>query len=197
MSAVAALKGHDLGRRVVSYDESDAILYALCVGAGPDELPLVYERGLHVLPTFALGLGLWAVEDAGALGAYDRLKSLHAAQHMTVHEPLPRAGKLEMHARVAQVWDKGSAATIDIVVECEQVTATYSIHLPGSGGKTHIIMNTFTFTVPRTSRIHLVPGVSTRITKTLPAMTDHMVTPLLLLDHESAGGTVSPVSVLD
>ncbi|WKN60968.1 MaoC/PaaZ C-terminal domain-containing protein (plasmid) [Rhodococcus opacus] len=134
MSAVAALKGHDLGRRVVSYDESDAILYALCVGAGPDELPLVYERGLHVLPTFALGLGLWAVEDAGALGAYDRLKSLHAAQHLTAHEPLPRAGKLEMHARVAEVWDKGSAATIDIVVECEQLTATYSIHLPGAGG---------------------------------------------------------------
>ncbi|WP_072814179.1 MaoC/PaaZ C-terminal domain-containing protein [Rhodococcus zopfii] len=134
MNAVAALKGHDLGTRVVSYDESDAILYALCVGAGPNQLPLVYERDLHVLPTFGLGLGLWAVEEAGTLGAYDRLKSLHAAQQLTVHDPLPRAGKLEMRARVAEVWDKGSAATIDIAVECEQFTATYAIHLPGSGG---------------------------------------------------------------
>lgn len=134
MNAVAALKGHDLGTRVVSYDESDAILYALCVGARPDQLPLVYERDLHVLPTFGLGLGLWAVEDAGALGAYDRLKSLHAAQQLTVHAPLPRSGKLEMRAHIAEVWDKGSAATIDVAVECEQFTATYAIHLPGSGG---------------------------------------------------------------
>ena len=69
MNAVASLKGYDLGSRVVSYDESDAILYALCVGARPDQLPLVYERDLHVLPTFGLGLGLWAVEEkeTGAL----------------------------------------------------------------------------------------------------------------------------------
>lgn len=134
MNAVAELNGHDLGTRVVSYDESDAILYALCVGARPDRLPLVYERDLHVLPTFGLGLGLWAVEEAGSLGAYARLKSLHAAQQLKVHAPLPRSGKLEMHARVADVWDKGSAATIDIAVECEQFTATYAIHLPGSGG---------------------------------------------------------------
>jgi hypothetical protein len=134
VNAVAALEGHDLGSRVVSYDETDAILYALCVGAGASDLPLVYERDLHVLPTFALGLGLWAVEEAGGLGAYDRLTTLHAAQRLTVHGPLPRGGKLEMHARVAEVWDKGSAAAIDIAVECEQMTATYSIHLPGAGG---------------------------------------------------------------
>nr|WP_240918771.1 MaoC/PaaZ C-terminal domain-containing protein [Rhodococcus sp. 14C212] len=39
-----------------------------------------------------------------------------------------------MHARVADVWDKGSAATIDVAVACEQFTAIYAIHLPGSGG---------------------------------------------------------------
>jgi hypothetical protein len=134
VSAVAALDGHDLGTRVVSYTETDAILYALCVGAQPDQLPLVYERDLRVLPTFGLGLGLWAVEDAGELGAYDRLTSLHAAQQLVVHAPLPKAGKLEMRGTVARVWDKGNAATVDIVVECEQFTATYAIHLPGSGG---------------------------------------------------------------
>ena len=134
MSNVAELHGVDLGRHVVSYDRSDAILYALCVGARPDELSLVYERDLHVLPTLSLGLGLWAVEKAGGLGAYDRLKSLHASQKLTVHEQLPPQGTLEMNARVANVWDKGSAAVIDIVVESQQVSATYSIYLPGSGG---------------------------------------------------------------
>lgn len=133
-SAVTDLAGHDLGRRPVSYTERDAILYALCLGAAPDDLPLVYERDLHVLPTFALGLGLWAVEAAGELGAYDRLRSLHAAQTLTVYEPLPRSGTLDMHARITDVWDKGSAAMIDIVVECAQLSATYSLFLPGSGG---------------------------------------------------------------
>ena len=42
-----------------------AILYAIAVGAGPDELDLVYEKRLRVLPTLACALGLWAVEAAG------------------------------------------------------------------------------------------------------------------------------------
>lgn len=131
---IEGLKGYDLGRRVISYDSSDAILYALCVGADPGDLPLVYERDLHVLPTFGLGLGLWAVEEVGALRVYDRLSSLHAGQRLSVRAPLPASGNLEMVGRVAEVWDKGKAAMIDVVVECEQFSAAYSIHLPGLGG---------------------------------------------------------------
>ncbi len=157
MNAVASLKGYDLGSRVVSYDESDAILYALCVGAQPGQLPLVYERDLHVLPTFGLGLGLWAVEEAGELGAYDRLKSLHAAQQLTVHAPFPRSGKIEMRAHVTDVWDKGSAATVDIAVECEQFTATYAIHLParvvGAGNVPPPRLGSISRT-PRSGRTH-------------------------------------------
>ncbi|MFW0784447.1 MaoC/PaaZ C-terminal domain-containing protein [Gordonia sp. CPCC 206044] len=129
-----SLRGHDLGRRTVAYSETDAILYALCVGAAPDDLPIVYERDLHVLPTFALGKGLWAVEAAGALDVYDRLRTLHAAQTLEVHDRLPRSGTLDMRAHVTDVWDKGSAAMVDIVVECAEVTATYSIFVPGAGG---------------------------------------------------------------
>ncbi|WP_282771533.1 MaoC/PaaZ C-terminal domain-containing protein [Saccharomonospora viridis] len=134
MSKIAELAGYDLGQRSISYTDSDVILYALCVGAQASELPLVYERDLRVLPTFGLGLGLWAVEQAGTLGAYDRLRSLHAAQTLTVHEPFATSGTLDMRARIANAWDKGSAAMIDIIVECAQFTATYSIFLPGYGG---------------------------------------------------------------
>ena len=66
------LAGHDLGTRTIGYDARDAILYALAVGASSDETDLVYERDLRVLPTYACALGLWAVEEAGGLGAYDR-----------------------------------------------------------------------------------------------------------------------------
>ena len=57
------LAGQDLGTRTIAYDASDAILYALAVGASSDETDLVYERNLRVLPTYACALGLWAVEE--------------------------------------------------------------------------------------------------------------------------------------
>lgn len=129
-----ALTGRELGTVDVTYTESDAILYALAVGAAASELDLVYERDLRVLPTYGLALGLWAVEAAGRLGAYDPVRSLHAAQHLTVHRALPSSGTLRITGRVAAVWDKGSAAIVDVEASCPQFTATYSIFLPGYGG---------------------------------------------------------------
>ena len=128
------LAGHDLGTRTISYDARDAILYALAVGASCDETDLVYERDLRVLPTYACALGLWAVEEAGGLGAYDRNLSLHATQSLELHAPMPRHGSFEARGRIAEVWDKGKAAIVTIVVECETFTARYGIFLPGRGG---------------------------------------------------------------
>ena len=128
------LAGHDLGTRTIAYDARDAILYALAVGASCDETDLVYERDLRVLPTYACALGLWAVEKAGGLGAYDPNMSLHAAQSLELHAPMPRSGSFEARGRIAEVWDKGKAAIVTIVVECETFTARYGIFLPGRGG---------------------------------------------------------------
>ncbi|WP_412519467.1 enoyl-CoA hydratase [Actinomadura madurae] len=134
MIAVPDLAGHDLGTRTIAYTERDAILYALSVGARAGDLDLVYERDLRVLPTYGLALGLWTVEAAGALGAYDPLRSLHAAQSLEVRQPLPPAGTLDLTGRIAAVWDKGTAAIIEVETRCPQFTATYSIFLPGHGG---------------------------------------------------------------
>ncbi len=127
------LIGFNLGTKTVAYTERDAILYALSVGAAHDQLDLVYERDLRVLPTYGCALGLWAVEAAGGLGAYDRNRSLHASQELDVHKPLPTSGQFEMSGRVAAVWDKGKATVVDIVAECEFFTARYAIFLPGRG----------------------------------------------------------------
>lgn len=132
--ALADLTGTDLGSHTASYDEAAAILYALAVGAPEDRLDLVYERDLRVLPTYACALGLWAVEAAGRLGAYDPTRSLHAAQGLVVHHPLPPAGALEMSGRVAAVLDKGKAALVQIEVTAREFSATYDIFLPGLGG---------------------------------------------------------------
>lgn len=132
-SAAAAI-GLDLGRRVVRYDERDAILYALALGAPASDLSLVFERDLRVLPTFGVALGLWACDALGAHGFFDVPTTLHSAQRLEVWEPLPRSGALELSARVANAWDKGSAAVYEVEVGCRQFRATYTLFAPGRGG---------------------------------------------------------------
>lgn len=128
------LTGTDLGTRTVSYDDTAAILYAVAVGAGANDLDLVWERDLRLLPTYACAAGLWAVEAAGALGAYDPTFSLHAAQRLVVHQPMPATGELPMQGRIANVYDKGKASLVQIEVKSPYFTATYDIFLPGLGG---------------------------------------------------------------
>lgn len=134
MSHAGAWAGRDLGSREVSYDERDAILYALAVGAGVDDLDLVFEDRLRVLPTFALTLAQWAPDALGSAGAFDTRTTVHGAQRLEVLSPLPRSGSVSMRASVANVWDKGSAAVFDVAVESDHFVATWSLFAPGAGG---------------------------------------------------------------
>jgi hypothetical protein len=127
--------GLELGSRRVSYDDRDAILYALAVGAAAEDLDLVFERDLRVLPTFGLGIGLWACDELGARGFFSSTNALHGGQRLEALGPLPPSGELELVARVADVWDKGGAALFDIEVACAgYFRAVYSIFAPGQGG---------------------------------------------------------------
>ena len=128
------LKGYEFGKQSVHYEERDAILYALSVGARSSETSLIYERDLRVLPAFACTLGLWAVEFAGGLGVYDRNYSLHASQSLEVFQPLPKSGDFETAGKITGVWDKGKSALLDVEVECEYFRVSYGIFLPGLGG---------------------------------------------------------------
>jgi acyl dehydratase len=131
---LGSLVGRDLGEWVAQYDERDAILYALAVGARETELELVYEDRLQVLPTFALTHGLWAVEAAGRVGGYDRTNTLHVGQELTMRDQLPPRGEIRSHACIEEVWDKGSAALLVIGVSADAFDARYTIYLPGHGG---------------------------------------------------------------
>jgi len=128
------LEGYEFGNQSVHYEERDAILYALSVGARSSETSLIYERDLRVLPAFACTLGLWAVEFAGGLGVYDRNYSLHASQSLEVFQPLPKSGDFETAGKITGVWDKGKSALLDVEVECEYFRVSYGIFLPGLGG---------------------------------------------------------------
>ena len=127
------LAGCDLGKRLVDFSPDDAILYALAVGTSAAQLDLVYEQDLRVLPVYGCALGLWAVEAAGELGAYDRTRSLHVGQSLTVHEPL-RPEPFETHGSIRSVFDKGRLTIVEIGVAATSFEATYTILLPGIGG---------------------------------------------------------------
>ncbi|MFH9488403.1 MaoC/PaaZ C-terminal domain-containing protein [Streptomyces halstedii] len=110
--------------REIRWSTRDVLLYHLSLGAGADpatgpELPLTYERGLTVLPTFALvaGSGISSGETAEP-GLHlpgidvDLRALLHAGQGLRVHWPLPASGTATLRSRVAGVWDKGRAALV-------------------------------------------------------------------------------------
>ncbi|WP_406385442.1 MaoC/PaaZ C-terminal domain-containing protein [Streptomyces sp. NBC_01618] len=110
--------------REISWSTRDVLLYHLSLGAGSDaatdpELHLTFERGLQVLPTFALvaGSGISAGEvptmSVNMPGIETDLRSiLHAGQGLEIHRPLPASGSATVTSRVAEVWDKGKAAVI-------------------------------------------------------------------------------------
>ncbi|CAB4365405.1 MAG: enoyl-CoA hydratase [Actinobacteria bacterium] len=131
---LSELSGQSLGHRTVSYDDRTTILYALCAGATADELDLVWETRLRPLPSLATSLGLWAVEAAGNLGAYDRTRSLHVGQRLAMLSPLPPTADIAMTAQIDAVWDKGRAAIVELGVRSSYFELGYTIFLPGMGG---------------------------------------------------------------
>lgn len=120
----AAILARDFGVREQSYDERDAILYALGVGLGHDpcdvdDLRFLDERTLRVLPSFAVTLcspGMWIREPA--LGV-DFGKLVHAAQEAEFLEPLPPRASVKGTARVVSLTDRGEGRGAVLVLERE------------------------------------------------------------------------------
>jgi acyl dehydratase len=104
--------------RMVTWDSTRAILYALGVGAGTvpglDELTFVTENTAgvpqRVLPTFpvVLGQGLFRVP----YGDVDLSKLVHAEQSVEVLGEMTAYGSGQYQARVTGIYDKGSGALV-------------------------------------------------------------------------------------
>lgn len=127
-------RGVRLGDRTIAWSDRDAILYALAVGARATDLDLVFENRLRVLPTFALTLAQWAPDLLGSAGAFEVGRALRGGQRLEVLGTLPASGELRMSARVGEVWDKGSAAVFEVVVESDLFEAAWTLFAPGRGG---------------------------------------------------------------
>ncbi|MDE2596116.1 MAG: MaoC family dehydratase N-terminal domain-containing protein [Sphingomonadales bacterium] len=109
IDAIARL---DLRPAVQEMTARDTIVYALGLGYGEDpmdrcELPFVYEKGLHAMPSMANILchpGFWAQDPQYGI---DWVKVLHAEQEFRIHSPLPAEGRIRGEVRVTGVEDKG------------------------------------------------------------------------------------------
>ena len=123
-----------------SWTWQDAVRYALAVGAGPEELPYVYERygprvlpSMLVLPSFAAASTLFHAVKGDATGAF------FAEQQVVFHRALPPEGSLEAQPRVVGVWDLKRLAMAGFEVELTDAqgplaTSRFSLVYAHDGG---------------------------------------------------------------
>lgn len=142
-------RGAQLPEREFSWTGSDVLLYHLAIGAGvastdPLELRYCSEKNLHVLPSFAVVAPTLGETDAPRVSypgiEIDLTKVLHGSQEIIAHRPIPTDGKARMITRVADVWDKGSAAIVVTQTEVRDLagdplwTNRSSVFARGEGG---------------------------------------------------------------
>ena len=76
-----------------TWDSRDALLYAVGIGAGHDELAFTTEntKGIDqlVFPTFPVVIGWGAGSAMGKVGSFDPTQLVHGKQAVTLHQPIP------------------------------------------------------------------------------------------------------------
>lgn len=116
MALSDAAVGTALSANIFRWDQTDAILYALGVGARPPaEISLLNEAcGPAVLPTFALIANWWAVKDLRSALDLGQCPIVHSAQSLELHRSIGPSGEVSVQAEVSAVWDKGKHAAVEL-----------------------------------------------------------------------------------
>jgi len=103
-----------------SWTSKDALLYAVGVGAGTDELEFTTENTKdlpqRVLPSFAVIIG-----GGGApmdkVGSFNPAMMVHREQGIELLGDIPPDGEIESVGKCTGIWDKGSAAVLEFTSE--------------------------------------------------------------------------------
>src|SRR5258705_12884154 len=99
-----------------SWTSKDALLYAVGIGAGTDELAYTTENtnGVtqQVFPTFAVTVGWGGGSPMRNIGTFNPALLGHGQQAITFHKPPPVTGSVSMQGRVVAMYDKGEAAGV-------------------------------------------------------------------------------------
>jgi acyl dehydratase len=101
------------------WTSTDSLTYALGVGAGQldptKELAFTTENTAGVtqqaLPTYAIVIAQFGGPQNGLQGV-DFTQLLHAEQALTMHRPMPVAGRVSLTSTVTDIFDKGKGALV-------------------------------------------------------------------------------------
>ena len=127
----------------VSWTSKDALLYAVGIGAGHDELAFTTENSDEirqlVFPTFPVVVGWGRGSAMGSIGTFDPALLVHGQQSVTLHRPIPVAGTVTLTSEITGIYDKGKAAVVvsetKALMDGEPLyTNTGSSFMRGEGG---------------------------------------------------------------
>ena len=103
-----------------SWTSKDALLYAVGIGGGTDELPFTTENthGVtqRVFPTFGVIIGGGGTP-MNKVGSFNPALMVHGEQGIELLDEIPPDGEIESRGRIAGIWDKGSAAVLEFESE--------------------------------------------------------------------------------
>ena len=127
----------------VSWTSKDALLYAVGIGAGHEELAFTTENSNEipqlVFPTFPVVIGWGRGSAMGSIGTFNPALLVHGQQSVTLHRPIPVAGTVTLTSEITGVYDKGKAAVVvsetKALMDGEPLfTNTGSSFMRGEGG---------------------------------------------------------------
>ena len=107
-----------------SWSSKDALLYAVGIGAGPDELQYTTENTKDtqqkVFPTFAVIIGGGGIP-MKAVGSFEPTLMVHGEQGIELLKEIPADGEIESVGECTAIYDKGSAAVLEFTSESTDV----------------------------------------------------------------------------
>jgi acyl dehydratase len=129
----------------ISWDSKDALLYAVGIGAGTDELAYTTENTTgvpqQVFPTFPVVVGFSRGGSGFSVaGTWNPAMLVHGQQSVTLHQPLPVEGTVEVTSEITGIYDKGKAAVVVLAASANLpdgsplYTTTMSAFIRGEGG---------------------------------------------------------------
>ncbi len=126
-----------------SWTSKDALLYAVGIGAGTDELAFTTENTANVeqlvFPTFPVVIGWGGDSPLRSIGSFNPALLVHGQQAVTLHGTIPITGTVTQRSRIAAMYDKGKAAVVvtEMVAEMDGeplYTNRSSVFIRGEGG---------------------------------------------------------------
>jgi len=127
----------------VSWTSKDALLYAVSVGAGTNELAFTTENTTdvdqRVLPTFPVVIPTGRNSLFSDIGTFNPALLVHGSQTVMLHQPIPPSGSASVVGEIIAMYDKGKAAIV--VMETQATldsaplyTLRSSLFIRGEGG---------------------------------------------------------------